>query len=290
MWAADSKGRSRDLRLCAVRGPPRRTRLRRDHDARHGAGFARFHGQFCTMDWADLLAPAIRMAQEGVVVTPFFRDFLARAPQPGLPTGMQRVTDTPACAALYLNGGRLHEVGERPPPRDGRDAGTPGRGTAPPISTRATSPRGSPTTSAATAPSSPRPTSPATACVEGAPVIGTYRGYSHRLQPAAGLGRGADRDAEHPGEFRLRRRAPGSVRHLDLVARAMAAAHEDREQWLGDPAFVDVPVETMISKARAADWARTDPRRLAAGRARGSPPVLHHASLGLGRGGELRVA
>jgi gamma-glutamyltranspeptidase/glutathione hydrolase len=47
----------------------------------------------------------------------------------------------------------------------------------------------------------------------------------------------------------------GSTRHLDLVARAMAAAHVDRNAYLGDPRFADVPTDMLISKKRAAYWA-----------------------------------
>jgi gamma-glutamyltranspeptidase/glutathione hydrolase len=65
---------------------------------------------------------------------------------------------------------------------------------------------------------------------------------------------------------------PGSATHLDLVARAMAAAHEDREQWLGDPAFVEVPVEDMMSKSRAAAWAGKIRDGWLPGGRKGSPP------------------
>ncbi|MGZ5672597.1 MAG: gamma-glutamyltransferase, partial [Burkholderiales bacterium] len=41
----------------------------------------------------------------------------------------------------------------------------------------------------------------------------------------------------------------------DLVARAMAAAHVDRNEYLGDPRFADVPTAMLISKERATYWA-----------------------------------
>jgi gamma-glutamyltranspeptidase/glutathione hydrolase len=46
-----------------------------------------------------------------------------------------------------------------------------------------------------------------------------------------------------------------SPEHLDAVARAMAAAHVDRNEHLGDPAFTETPTEMLISKSRAAMWA-----------------------------------
>lgn len=43
----------------------------------------------------------------------------------------------------------------------------------------------------------------------------------------------------------------GSAEHLNLVALAMKWAHHDRERYLGDPEFVDVPMDRLLSKAYA---------------------------------------
>jgi gamma-glutamyltranspeptidase/glutathione hydrolase len=272
MWAADSKGRS------AISGYA----LFDDHRAELGygaimtpgtvAGLARVHERLCRWDWADLLAPAIRMAREGIAVTPFFRDFLVRPPQPGLPTGMQRVTRTPACAALYLKEGGFHEVGdvirhpemaatlERLAPHGAADfyEGE--------IAARIAEDfdrHGAFVTAEDLAAYQP---------VEAAPVIGSYRGYAIASNPPPGSGAVLIAMLNILENFDLAGVHPGSVRHLDLVARAMAAAHEDREQWLGDPAFVDVPVETMIAKPRAADWARRIREGWLPGGRIGAPP------------------
>ncbi|NBS42275.1 MAG: hypothetical protein EBT34_00825, partial [Acetobacteraceae bacterium] len=134
------------------------------------AGFAYFHAQFCTMDWADLLAPAITMARDGMLVTPFFRDFLERKPQPGLPSGMQRVTKTKACAALYLNqAGQLHEVGEGWCMRKWHARWNALPPTARRISTRAKSPTRSSAISRKTAPLSPPMICAIIACAKARP-------------------------------------------------------------------------------------------------------------------------
>ncbi|PWS38875.1 gamma-glutamyltransferase [Falsiroseomonas bella] len=256
MWAADSKGRS------AISGYA----LFEDHRAELGytaimtpgtvAGLARFHETLCTWDWANLLAPAIRMAKEGITVTPFFADFLVRPPQPGLPTGMQRVTKTPACAALYLKDGGFHAVGDviRHPQMAETLERLAAKGAADfytgEIAGRIADDfarNGAFVTADDLAAYRP---------VESPPVIGSYRGYGIASNPPPGSGAVLIAMLNILEQFDFAGVHPGSVRHLDLVARAMAAAHEDREQWLGDPAFVEVPVETMISKARAAEWAR----------------------------------
>src|SRR5690606_632393 len=98
-----------------------------------------------------------------------------------------------------------------------------------------------------------------------------YRGYTIASNPPPGSGAVLIAMLNILEQFDLGD-APGSVRHLDLVARAMAAAHEDRERELGDPDFVPVPVEAMVSKSRAADWAaRIRSGWLPGGKA-GSPP------------------
>ena len=273
MWAGESKGRSEisgyaifddfraELGYGAIMTPGT------------VAGFARFHERLCTWDWADLLAPAIRMAREGMVVTPFFRDFLTRRPQPGLPDGRRRVSTTPGCAALYLReDGALHEVGdvirhtgmastfERIAQHGARDFYTgeiAGR-----IAADFAQHGGFVTAQDLAG----------YRVVEGQPVIGTYRGYRIASNPPPGSGAVLIAMLNILENFDFAGVHPGSLRHLDLVARAMGAAHEDRERWLGDPAFVDVPVETMISKDRAADWARKIRDGWLPGGRKGSPP------------------
>jgi len=65
------------------------------------------------------------------------------------------------------------------------------------------------------------------------------------------------------------------------VSMAMKAAFADRNPHLGDPEFVDVPLEWMTSKARAAEWRE----RVSAGRAisvsftPSEPPDTTHVSV-----------
>jgi gamma-glutamyltranspeptidase/glutathione hydrolase len=61
--------------------------------------------------------------------------------------------------------------------------------------------------------------------------------------------------------FDLRGLRHGSTEHVRLLAEAMKRMTNDKDKYMGDPAYVDVPVERLVSKAYAAD--------LAAGIARG---------------------
>lgn len=273
MWEAESRGRSE------ISGYA----LFEDHRAELGytaimipgavAGLARFHETLCSWNWADLLAPAIRMAREGIVVTPFFRDFLARAPQPGLPSGLERVSKTPACAALYLTAsGALHEVGDviRHPEMAAtlerlaiHGAGDFYAGEIAGKIAADFDRHGAFVTAADLAAYRP---------VEAPPVMGSYRGYGIASNPPPGSGAILIAMLNILENFDLGGTHPGSARHLDLVARAMAAAHEDREQWLADPAHVPVPLEEMISKSRARDWAARIRDGWLPGGRKGAPP------------------
>ena len=44
--------------------------------------------------------------------------------------------------------------------------------------------------------------------------------------------------------------------YLRVVAEAMKRATRDKDLFVGDPAFVDVPVDRLTDKAYAAEWRR----------------------------------
>jgi gamma-glutamyltranspeptidase/glutathione hydrolase len=98
------------------------------------------------------------------------------------------------------------------------------------------------------------------------PVTGTYRGYGIASMPPPSSG------GVHIVEM-LNMLEPhdiaasgfGSARTMHLMAEAMKRAYADRSEYLGDPDFVDVPVDGLTSK----DYARQrmsdfDPERAAA--------------------------
>jgi len=97
------------------------------------------------------------------------------------------------------------------------------------------------------------------------PVRGTYRGYEIASMPPPSSGgthivqilntlEGDDIGAM----------GPGSAATIHLMAEAMKYAYADRSEYLGDPDFVDVPLEALTSKTYAKDIrARIDPERAA---------------------------
>ena len=273
MWAADQTGRSEisgysffadnrsELGYTAIMIPGT------------VRGFHEFHARYCTMDWADLLAPAIAQARAGVTVTPFYSGFLSGTPMAGVPNGHTRITRTPESARIFLNAqGRVHAVGEtlmladmastmERVARGGADeyyTGALGQQIAADFAAN-----GAFITADDLRNYKVR---------QGMPVIGTYRGFEVASNPPPGSGAVLIEILNILENFDLGRHPPGGVEHMDLLARALAAAHVDREAWLADPEFVDVPLETMISKDRAAHWAAEIRKGWLPGHRQGSPP------------------
>jgi gamma-glutamyltranspeptidase/glutathione hydrolase len=220
------------------------------------AGLYAAHQRFCTKSWADLLAPAIAMAHEGIQVTPFVREFWTRRPMPGVPDGPMRLAATEACKRIYLRAdGTLYDIGERIANPDyattlerlaeGGAAefyhGGLGQQIAADLSAN-----GAYVTATDLTQYRVR---------SGVPVVGSYRGYTVMSNPPPGSGVVLIEMLHILEHFHLGQLAPGSAAHYDLVARAMAAAHADRNRYLGDPEFVDVPVDMLLAKEHAGAWA-----------------------------------
>lgn len=237
------------------------------------AGLGVFHERHCTLPWADLIAPAIAQADEGIVVTPHLTGVWARYRQPGIPDGMTRIRKTAECARVYLHPeGRFFEVGEvmrlpdyaRTLERLARGGwrefheGRLGDEIAADLEAN-----GGYVTRADLAEYRPDLY---------APLEGSYRGYRVRSNPPPGSGATLIEMLQILEHFDLGSLNHSSARHLDLVARAMAAAHVDRNEYLGDPRFADVPTGLLISKERAAYWAKRIERGEFPGDERKAPP------------------
>ena len=89
------------------------------------------------------------------------------------------------------------------------------------------------------------------------PVVGTYRGHTIVTSPPPHGGPTLVAILNILEGFDLASLGHNSAAYLLLVARAMEAAFADRNRHLGDPAFVDVPLDWLISKERAHDWRPT---------------------------------
>ena len=96
------------------------------------------------------------------------------------------------------------------------------------------------------------------------PVSASYRGYDVWELPPNGQGVAALQMLNLLEHFDLASMKPNSVEHLHLLIEAKRLAYEDRATYYADPAFVEVPLEQLISKAYAAERVkRIDPSRAA---------------------------
>ncbi|MCZ6871079.1 MAG: gamma-glutamyltransferase, partial [Gammaproteobacteria bacterium] len=85
------------------------------------------------------------------------------------------------------------------------------------------------------------------------PIVGTYRGYEVVGPPPPSAGGVQVTEMLNILEDHdVREMGFGSADSIHLLAEVMKIAFEDRKQYTGDPAFVDVPVAMLISK----DYAR----------------------------------
>jgi gamma-glutamyltranspeptidase/glutathione hydrolase len=80
-----------------------------------------------------------------------------------------------------------------------------------------------------------------------------YRGYDLYSSQPPTSGLTALQILNFLEDFDLESVEYGSAEHLHLVAMAMKWAHYDRERYLGDPEFVEVPIERLLSKGYAKD-------------------------------------
>ncbi|HVP51166.1 MAG TPA: gamma-glutamyltransferase [Terriglobales bacterium] len=95
------------------------------------------------------------------------------------------------------------------------------------------------------------------------PVHGSYRGYEIIAAPPPSSGGIALIEALNILEgYDLAKLAQGSAESVHLMAEAFRRAFFDRAELLGDPDFASLPVATLIDKHYAAAWRESlDPRR-----------------------------
>jgi len=88
--------------------------------------------------------------------------------------------------------------------------------------------------------------------IEREPVRGTFRGYDIAAVPAPSSGGTHVIQMLNILEnFQLREMGPGSADAIHVTAEAMKLAYADRSKYLGDPDFVDVPTDALVSKEYA---------------------------------------
>ncbi len=217
------------------------------------AGFLR-HGSG-RVTWQELFQPAIRFARDGFTIDPYIYQFW----KPGGVTGASDI-DTKLhasrdCESIYLKNGRVYEPGEvlvqaeqarllERVAEEGPDVFYMGE------------------IAQLMADDFARHNGLVTAYdlatyqpILQQPVRTTYRGYEVTADPPPACGVLVLEMLNVLERYDLARMGWNSPEHLDLLSRTMYLAFHDRARYMGDPRFVDVPVERLASKAYAAELA-----------------------------------
>jgi gamma-glutamyltranspeptidase/glutathione hydrolase len=244
------------------------------------------HQRYGRLPWSSLFQPAIKLARDGFRITPRLYGSLTEARRTGAMTAGGR-------ALFYLPDGNPKPVGTlvRNPAFAAFLEGIAARGAE---SFYAGS---NARNIVATVNDAPVNASKMTLAdiasykvVPRAPVCGTYRGYRIcGMAPSSSGGTTVFETLKQLERFNLTALGPKSPVAWHLIAESMRLAYADREQYLGDPAFVSVPTAGLMDAAYLARRSalispdRTMPS-VAAGRPADAPklctpaPVAEHGT------------
>jgi gamma-glutamyltranspeptidase/glutathione hydrolase len=226
-----------------------------------------------TLDWKQVLEPAIALAEEGFMIRPHVHDFWTRKEQFGLANHIERLGLTPAGRRIYFDAaGNLRELGsilENPEmARTLRRIAEGGveifyEGEIAEEMAADMARNGGLLTRQDIRDTRPEDTEP---------LWGEYRGRRIASNPPPGGGVMVIemlQMLEHIDVAALGHNSPDYIR---VVSEAMKRATIDKDRSVGDPKFVDVPLERLLSKNYAAEQAAAIKRG----------EVAHVARLGAG--------
>ncbi len=226
------------------------------------AGLAHIVENYGTMSLAEVLEPAIRLARDGIAVTYDLAADLSRS---------QRLKNNPASLKkFYKPDGSNYEVGEifKQPDlawtlseiaKSGAEAFYHGS-VAEKIVADMEAHNGLITMNDLSN----------YEVIEREPVRGTYRDYVIEAMPAPSSGGTHVIQMLNILEnFPLAKMGPESADALHIMAESMKYSYADRSKYLGDPDFVEVPTETLISK----EYAKGIAAKISSQRARSSDEI-----------------
>lgn len=202
------------------------------------------HREHGKLAWKDLFAPAIELARGGYPISPRLADWLKT---------VKTFRDDPEARQIYYNvDGSPKKVGERvvnaalaDMMRLLADEGTKALYEGPVAEEIASRVQGNkrPGTLSATDLAAYRP-------IKRDAVCGPYRVWIVCGMPPPSSGGVAVLQAlELLEPFKLAQDEPNDLRSLHLIAEASRLAFADRDRYVADPAFVDVPVAKLLSAA-----------------------------------------
>ena len=212
--------------------------------------------RFGTKALAELLQPAIAYAEQGFLVRPHVAEFWHRPPAAGRPANIDIVTKFPATRKIYLRpNGQLHAVGDtlRNPDLGAtyRRIATAGaddmyRGEVAHRIANDMRVHGGLITLDDLAGCVP---------IDNPPLWGSYRGYRIATNNPPGGGIMLLEMLAILEQFDLRALGHNTPEYIRVVSEAMKIATADKDAKVGDPRFVDVPIDALTSRSYAAEMA-----------------------------------
>jgi len=215
-------------------------------------GLKALHSAHGRLRWRDILAPAIAIATEGAPVYHHVHERWIRHAA-GFVDSITRHSATSACARQYMRDGRMLEPGERMQTREyaetlshiadhGAEDFHVGE-----IASRIAldmGANGGLVTLKDLAKAEP---------TRSAPVTGQYRGYDIEGPPPPGAGVAVIAILNMLAMADLSAMGHNSPRHLHFLASALRYGLADWKAHTGDPAFVENPIDWLISQERAVE-------------------------------------
>jgi len=207
-------------------------------------GWRLAHERFGRLPWSELFEAAITYARDGVPVSRSLKDWLVQ--------DVPILTKYPATAAIFLPDGHVPDEGQRLVQADlarsfqhiakhGARAGYYEGSIAERIC-KDLQPQGSPL----------RAEDFATFKAEWVePIVSTYRGYDVYELPPNTQGFTALQILNLIEGYDVADWGDGTADYYHHLAEAVKVAFADREEWLTDPKFVDIPVKRLITKEYA---------------------------------------
>jgi len=219
-------------------------------------GFYEAQSRFGTFDWADVFQPAIRYCREGFPLPGEVHDRWRQIEKHGHVSGIKRLSATPASAAIYLKKGELYQPGNLIMNPDygrtlemiakkGPDLFYKGE-IAEIIADDFKQNDGFIT----------REDLANYKIVVDRPLRETYRDFHIFSANPPSSGAQLIQLLNILEGLDIRSMGHLSSRYVHHVARAMQISFADRASFMGDPEFVDVPIERWISKAYAEECRR----------------------------------
>ncbi len=207
-----------------------------------------------TIDWADVIAPAIRQAREGVLVRPHMHWFWSQDQSGGgeVNTANKLRTSATGQRLYFRPDGSVKRPGDIVTNLDlAETLERLARGGAEFFYTGAIAEQMAADFTAHGGLISREDFARYQLSVA-APIWGNYRGHRIATSPPPASGMSMLQILHMLEPFAISELTHGSVEHVRLLAEAMKRMTIDKDLHMGDPAYVDVPVDRLISKNHAA--------------------------------------